>query len=146
MQNYIDLTISVRDYGVGISEIDRDRLFTVFFETNDENKRKHNKISHGLGLHICKQIAVALGGDLDLDSDVKIGAKFDLNLLLEISLQYEIRVNRKKNKDLGNNRLNFYENLLSAADEKGYKGFMSSNEGESSLSYPSEILTSMSEG
>ena len=70
VQNYIDLTISVRDYGVGISEIDRDRLFTVFFETNDENKRKHNKISHGLGLHICKQIAVALGGDLDFDSDV----------------------------------------------------------------------------
>ena len=28
---YIDLTISVRDYGIGISEIDRDRLFEVFF-------------------------------------------------------------------------------------------------------------------
>ena len=30
---HIDLTISVRDFGIGISQIDRDRLFEVFFQT-----------------------------------------------------------------------------------------------------------------
>jgi len=79
------LTISVRDYGIGISEIDRDRLFEVFFQTKDENNSKHNRQSHGLGLHICKQIAVALGGDLIHDSDVTNGAKFNLSLHIEVA-------------------------------------------------------------
>ena len=30
---FIDLTISVQDYGIGIDEIDRVRLFEVFFQT-----------------------------------------------------------------------------------------------------------------
>ena len=83
--NFIDLTISVQDYGIGISEVDRDRLFEVFFQTKDENNKKHNKKSHGLGLHICKQIARALGGDLILDPSVKIGAKFNLSLHIEVA-------------------------------------------------------------
>jgi len=56
----------VTDNGIGISEKDRKHLFEPFFKTNDENSKRINHSSHGLGLSICKRIAKGLGGDLTL--------------------------------------------------------------------------------
>ena len=62
------------DTGCGIPEEKRDDLFKPFLEIHDLTK------GDGLGLPICKQMALKMGGDLDLDSQFTKGTRFVLNL------------------------------------------------------------------
>jgi signal transduction histidine kinase len=66
--------ILVSDTGCGIPEEKRDDLFKPFLEIHDLTK------GDGLGLPICKQMALKMGGDLDLDSQFTKGTRFVLNL------------------------------------------------------------------
>lgn len=76
------MVISVKDHGIGISEEDRKHLFKPYFKTKDEKSKQMNKSSHGLGLNICKKIALSLGGDLELNESVRNGCLFTLSLTL----------------------------------------------------------------
>jgi signal transduction histidine kinase len=58
--------VRVRDEGIGISEDDRDRLFTPFYRAQNEETRRMP--GTGLGLVICRQIAELHGGKLDISS------------------------------------------------------------------------------
>jgi signal transduction histidine kinase len=53
---------------------DRPNLFKPYFKTKDDKSRSINKESHGLGLNICKKIAINLGGDLVLNEHYNQGA------------------------------------------------------------------------
>jgi signal transduction histidine kinase len=53
---------------------DRPNLFKPYFKTKDDESRSINKESHGLGLNICKKIAINLGGDLVLNEKYFEGA------------------------------------------------------------------------
>jgi K+-sensing histidine kinase KdpD len=55
------LLVSVRDNGTGIKEHDMEKLFTLygFIDPNKINTR-----GIGLGLHICRKIVLALGGEI----------------------------------------------------------------------------------
>jgi signal transduction histidine kinase len=66
--------ILVSDTGCGIPEEKRDDLFKPFLEIHDLTK------GDGLGLPICKQMALKMGGDLDLDPQFTKGTRFVLNL------------------------------------------------------------------
>jgi signal transduction histidine kinase len=59
---------------------DRPNLFKPYFKTKDAQSRSINKESHGLGLNICKKIALNLGGDLILNENYNQGAQFILSL------------------------------------------------------------------
>ena len=72
-----ELTISVSDWGPGISEEDRGRIFTAF-------ERVHAKVTEGtsgtgLGLSISLDLARMMGGSLELLSGDE-GAHFQLTI------------------------------------------------------------------
>lgn len=70
--------IEVQDTGVGIPEDKMQSLFEAFTKIMDN--RDLNKDGVGLGLTISKNIATALGGDLDVESKYGFGSKFILTI------------------------------------------------------------------
>jgi signal transduction histidine kinase len=73
------LRLEVRDQGPGISRADQSRIFQAF-----ERVTTANRVGGlGLGLYIGRQIAVAHGGTLAVDSKPGQGAVFTLDLPLE---------------------------------------------------------------
>lgn len=74
--NHDLLTISVRDFGPGISEEDQNRIFHTFTRLNDDG----NIEGTGLGLSISQGLAIRLGGNIELVSQVGQGSNFKLQL------------------------------------------------------------------
>ncbi|PJZ45762.1 sensor histidine kinase [Leptospira brenneri] len=70
------LTISVRDFGPGISEEDQIRVFHTFTRLNDDG----NIEGTGLGLSISQGLAIRLGGAIELTSQLGQGSNFKLKL------------------------------------------------------------------
>ena len=64
----------VSDTGCGIPEEKREDIFTPFMEIKDLTK------GDGLGLPICKQMAMKMNGDLEIDPAFTKGTRFVLNL------------------------------------------------------------------
>jgi signal transduction histidine kinase len=60
------ITFSIQDTGVGITAIDRERLFTKFGHGRDSAKT--NPSSSGLGLYLAAQFVRAHGGDISVQS------------------------------------------------------------------------------
>ena len=69
------LQVEIADSGPGIRREDRDRIFHPFI-SQDSN-------GTGLGLPIARELAVALGGRIELDSDPGRGSRFRLVLPAE---------------------------------------------------------------
>ncbi|MDE6530903.1 MAG: response regulator [Lachnospiraceae bacterium] len=72
------LCISVKDTGIGISEDDLTKLFTAFGQIN--TKKNRNVEGTGLGLAICKELTDAMGGVIRVDSVLKQGSTFYVEL------------------------------------------------------------------
>ncbi len=68
--------LTVRDHGIGISPGDQKRIFHQFERVATDG------IGAGLGLWIVRQIASALGGQIDVQSEVGKGSTFALRLPL----------------------------------------------------------------
>ena len=64
----------VSDTGEGIPEEKRDDVFKPFLEIKDLTT------GDGLGLPICRQMALKMNGDLDIDPEFTKGTRFVLNL------------------------------------------------------------------
>ena len=73
--------ITVRDTGIGISAEDHKRIFESFIQVDGAKTRQFG--GTGLGLTICKNIAEALGGQIEVDSLPSEGASFKVSLPLE---------------------------------------------------------------
>ncbi len=76
MHNPTEVVVSVRDDGCGISPADLARVFEPFFST------KTQKGGTGLGLSITYNIVKELGGQIDVQSEVGVGTRFDVRLPL----------------------------------------------------------------
>ncbi len=72
------LCISVKDTGIGISEDDLSKLFTAFGQIN--TKKNRNVEGTGLGLAICKELTDAMGGVIRVESVLKQGSTFYVEL------------------------------------------------------------------
>jgi len=79
-QNDHQLLLSVSDQGIGIPK----ELQSQVFDLNTSAKRKgtDGEKSYGLGLYICKQIVLAHGGKIWLESEVNEGTTFFVELPL----------------------------------------------------------------
>jgi len=76
------LIIAIRDYGEGISPKDQGRIFTPFYQAN-RGVRASTMGGSGLGLSICKQLAIQMGGEIALQSHLGEGTLFTVTLAVE---------------------------------------------------------------
>jgi len=65
---------SVSDTGIGIAPQDQEHIFEEFYQI-DSNLQKEVK-GTGLGLALSKKLALALNGDLSLESELGVGSTF----------------------------------------------------------------------
>ncbi len=70
------VAVSVSDTGPGIEPEEREKIFRPFFSGDGSG-------GTGLGLAIARELAHALGGELDLDSKPGLGSRFELRLPTE---------------------------------------------------------------
>ena len=74
MKGYI--TISVIDYGQGISKEEQKMIFNKYYSA----AKKFRKIGTGLGLYLSQQIAVSHGGEITVDSEENVRTEFCVKL------------------------------------------------------------------
>ena len=74
--------IRVRDYGPGVPEDERERIFARFSQLELSRSRRQNGDGLGLGLYIAREIAAAHGGTLTVDGSAEPGATFVVRLPL----------------------------------------------------------------
>ncbi len=72
------IKVAVRDTGIGMSKAQIDRLFQPFVQADDSMTRKYG--GTGLGLVISKRLALYMGGDLTINSEIGRGSTFTLTV------------------------------------------------------------------
>jgi two-component system phosphate regulon sensor histidine kinase PhoR len=70
------VTLSVRDWGPGISTLDQQRIFERFYRA--DSARARNVRGSGIGLSLVKHIAEAHGGRVEVESQPGQGASFSV--------------------------------------------------------------------
>ncbi len=76
-----ELTIEIRDEGIGISEQDQASLFNQYVQVG---KHKSNQEGTGLGLSITKGLVELMGGNISLTSELGRGSSFVIRLPIQL--------------------------------------------------------------
>ncbi len=71
-----EVLITVQDYGQGISPEDQEKVFEPFYRV--DKSRTKDTGGYGLGLSLCREIMLAHGGDIRLESEPGHGTKVTL--------------------------------------------------------------------
>jgi signal transduction histidine kinase/FixJ family two-component response regulator len=82
------LSLSAKDYGIGIAPGDQERIFDAFSQAQ-EGMMKINE-GTGLGLSICNQLAEHMGGAIELESELGEGSLFTLKIPVIANYECEI--------------------------------------------------------
>jgi signal transduction histidine kinase len=79
------VTLTVRDTGIGLAPGDLPHIFDRFWRADAARSRTGERPGAGLGLAICKWIAEAHGGSIEVQSRPGRGTTFTVTLPVEIS-------------------------------------------------------------
>ncbi|HEY2750029.1 ATP-binding protein [Phenylobacterium sp.] len=74
------LVFRVADTGIGIAAVDLERLFDGFFQADASRTRRYG--GAGLGLAICREVTLLMGGAIEAESEPRGGSTFILRLPL----------------------------------------------------------------
>lgn len=88
LTNSVSIYMEVRDSGIGISQEKQKLIFENFTQGSVEINRKYG--GTGLGLAIVKSLVKLLGGQINLESSIGVGAKFFFEIEQKISDKAEI--------------------------------------------------------
>lgn len=73
------IEIKIKDYGIGMDEEEKNRIFTRFYQID----RSHSEKGSGLGLAIVKRIIELSNGKIEVESKENFGTTMIVNLPLE---------------------------------------------------------------
>lgn len=72
------LTVNIVDTGIGLNKEQMEKIFSPFTQADTSTTRQYG--GTGLGLHLSKQLAKKLGGDITVESTSNIGSCFSLTV------------------------------------------------------------------
>ncbi|MGM0508558.1 MAG: PAS domain S-box protein [Fusobacteriota bacterium] len=112
----MDIEISVRDTGIGISDKDTKKIFESFTQKDGQSTRKYG--GTGLGLTISKKLAKMMNGNILVSSESGIGSTFslilkDVEFVKDKSLEMETEVESKKEYKFEKSRILLVEDIPS---------------------------------
>jgi PAS domain S-box-containing protein len=81
-KRYLDVELSVKDTGIGISKEKLGKIFESFTQADSSTTRKFG--GTGLGLTISKSLAELMSGNLTVKSTINKGSEFTLHVPLEV--------------------------------------------------------------
>lgn len=85
------VVISIRDYGIGISDTEKDQIFNAFYRVEEDRARSEGEGGAGLGLYIVKEIIEKHNGELSIESQVGEGTNITVTLpLMEKTIGSEV--------------------------------------------------------
>lgn len=71
-------SLSIQDSGIGINQIDIDKIFKRFYRV--DTARSRDSGGSGLGLSICKNVILKHGGSINVDSIINKGTTFTVTI------------------------------------------------------------------
>ena len=80
-ENRYALVLTVQDTGIGIAPEAKSRIFEHFAQADGSTSRKYG--GTGLGLAISRRLAAMMGGELDFESQLGRGARFQMHFSLD---------------------------------------------------------------
>jgi len=95
--NIQQLTFSVKDTGIGISEEALTQLFKPFSQVNNTALRKYG--GTGLGLSICKKLVEMMNGRIWAESKETEGSVFSFSLPLAVASVHKVQDDKPESKE-----------------------------------------------